>query len=132
MRLFCYGTLQFPVILRQATGRRLTGKPARLEDYACYTVTGQVFPGICAEPGAVTPGIIYNGIGRRLLRKLDAYESDFYERSRVQVRVNASSTVPAWVYIIRPRYRHCLSCDKWDREVFRVKHMQHYLRHQRR
>lgn len=132
MHLFCYGTLQFPACFRQVTGRRLTGKPAQLEGYACYSVTGQVFPAICAEPGAVTPGVIYTGIGRRLLRKLDAYESDFYQRIRVQVRVSEGSVVQAWVYIIRPRYRNCLSRDKWDCEVFRVKHMQHYLRHQRR
>ncbi len=131
MRLFCYGTLQFPACFRQVTGRSLSGQPAVLEDHACYTVTGQVFPGICAEPGAVTPGIVYSGIGRPMLRKLDAYESDFYERRRVQVRVSAGSMVPAWVYSIRPRYRNCLSRDKWDRETFRVNHLQHYLRHQR-
>jgi gamma-glutamylcyclotransferase (GGCT)/AIG2-like uncharacterized protein YtfP len=131
MRLFCYGTLQFPACFRQVTGCRLTGKPALLEGYARYTVTGQVFPGICAEAGAVTPGVIYTGIGRRMLRRLDAYESDYYQRIRVQVRVSTGGTVPAWVYIIHPRYRNWLSHDRWDREVFRMKHMQHYLHQQR-
>ena len=35
MRLFCYGTLMFPEVMRRLTGREFDAVAASLEDYGC-------------------------------------------------------------------------------------------------
>jgi len=61
MRLFCYGTLQFPEVMERACGSRCSGVPAVLDNHACYTMRDQVFPGIRPAPGMYTRGTLYAG-----------------------------------------------------------------------
>jgi len=131
MQLFCYGTLQFPVVLRQVTGCRRTGQPAWLDGYACHVVQGQVYPALCAQPGAVTAGVVYRDIDARQLARLDAWEGQGYERIRVQVRAASGHRRPAWAYVVSPRHRERLTSGTWDREEFRRRYLQRFLRDRR-
>ena len=128
MRLFCYGTLMFPEVMRRLTGRDLEAVAASLEDYGCYTVNGQVFPGMISEPGAVTPGLVYTGVGDHLLQLLDRYEGELYRRRRVCATDTAGRPLQAWTYVIREDLRGVLSKRAWDRKAFEREHLAAYLR----
>ena len=128
MRLFCYGTLQYPEIMQQVSGNHYPGLPVVLENYACYTVRGEVFPGIIPEQGAVTYGMVYNGLGNAQLERLDSFENDYYARRRVVVSGADERPLQAWAYVVRAEDRAVLSDELWDRGLFEMLHLQAYLR----
>jgi gamma-glutamylcyclotransferase (GGCT)/AIG2-like uncharacterized protein YtfP len=127
MRLFCYGTLMFPEVMKRLGGGHFDGVAASLDDYGCYTVNGHAFPGIVCETGAVTHGLVYAGIGDSLLRKLDRYEGDFYERVRVCVTDPQGRPLQAWAYVIPAARRDILSKQAWDRQTFERQYLKSYL-----
>lgn len=127
VRLFCYGTLQFLEVIEAVTGSRFSGKPAVLEGYACYKVRGEVFPGIIATPGARTQGLVYPGIGKSHLRRLDQFECDFYERVRVCVSDSAGNSMQAWTYVTVRDMKTVLSGESWNREIFAALHLRQFV-----
>lgn len=127
MRLFCYGTLQFPAVMQQVTGYRFDAVPAVLDGFACYTVRRQVYPGIIPQPGAQTEGRVYTGVGGVHLKRLDRFEGKLYERIRVCVSDNAGNSLQAWTYRIAPRHRRQLSKTGWDRKEFAMHHLSQFV-----
>lgn len=128
MRLFCYGTLQFPAIMQQVCGHRSAGLPVVLDNHACYMVRGEVFPGLVPEPHAQTPGVLYDGLGAEQLRRLDEFETELYQRSRVVVSDARERPLQAWAYIVRPAARAMLTDEPWDQDLFQRLHMKQFLR----
>ncbi len=111
MRLFCYGTLMVPDVWRRVAGRPRPGRPARLPGHALCRVAGTPWPAIVARPGAVTGGLLREHVTAAQLRRLDAWEGGLYRRVRVRVDVGPDRRLPAWTYIIHPRWRRRLRCD---------------------
>ncbi len=128
MRLFCYGTLVFPDILRRVCGARAAGRPAVLQNHACYSVQGCVYPGVVPEPGARTHGVVYDSIDYAQLRRLDRYEGDEYERRRVFVSLADGRLCRAWTYLMREDAGDRLTEEHWDRAQFAQRHLASYLR----
>ena len=118
-KVFAYGTLQIPEVMRAVTGGESPAEPARLEGYARYGLAGLSFPGLRLQPGAVTDGLLYSGIDAAALRRLDEFEDDFYRRETLGV-INASGdTVAAEVYVVPPEHYGLLIEQPWDLEEFR-------------
>ena len=128
MRLFSYGTLQFPQVLSAVTGCHLQGSKAVLDDYACYLVKGRVYPGIIPEHGANVAGLVYAGIGEAHFRKLDRFEGELYERVRVCVTDTQGNPLQAWTYVIQDTMRGRLTRTPWEREDFEVEHLPAFLK----
>ena len=128
MRLFSYGTLQFPLLITRISGIAQAGNPAVLQDYGCYTLTGAVYPGIRPEPGALTRGVVYDGLDGGVLARLDQFEGDEYQREQLEVQLTDAQSLEAWVYVIRPELRGRLSSTPWDRDRFERYHLATWLR----
>ncbi len=128
MRLFSYGTLQFPEVLLAVTGCHLEGDKAILDDYACYTVKGKVYPGITPERDASVEGVVYTGIGEVHFKKLDRFEGDLYERVRVCVTDTEGNPLQAWTYAIKDALRDQLTPAPWSKEDFEVEHLPAFLK----
>ena len=128
MRLFSYGTLQFPEVLLAVTGCHLEGDKAVLEDYACYTLKGKVYPGITPEHEASVAGVVYAGIGDAHFKKLDHFEGDLFERLRVCATDGEGNPLQAWTYVIRDAMRDQLTRRPWSKEDFEVEHLQAFLK----
>jgi gamma-glutamylcyclotransferase (GGCT)/AIG2-like uncharacterized protein YtfP len=127
MRLFCYGTLQFPEVMERVSGSHYSAVAAVLDNYVCYTVRDRHYPGIRPEPGANTRGILYQGLGQLQLGRLDAFESDFYQRVRVVVSDAMERPCQAWAYVMRPECHDLLSDQSWDRDWFERLYLRDYL-----
>lgn len=124
-RLFCYGTLEFRVVMRLVAGRDFPRSQAVLRGYARHPVCGEVYPGIVADAGAEVRGTLYGEIGPDVLRLLDDYESALYRRSVLEVETEGGARVAAWVYVVEGQDR--LERGDWDPERFARLHMAGYL-----
>lgn len=125
--LFCYGTLCIPGVMRRVSGVIPEACPAVLADYACYALEGLVYPGIVPKKGTQVSGVLYLGLSRAQLIRLDAYEGDQYLRRRVKVASDHEHRVQAWTYVLHPRYYHRLSATGWSLEQFRREQLQTYI-----
>jgi gamma-glutamylcyclotransferase (GGCT)/AIG2-like uncharacterized protein YtfP len=128
MRLFSYGTLQFPEVLATVTGCHLEGGRAVLDDYACYLVRGEAYPGITPEPEASVEGVVYTGIGEAHFRKLDRFEGELYERVRVCLTDTEGNPLQAWTYVIRDALRDRLTRTPWNKKDFELEHLPAFLK----
>lgn len=75
-RLFAYGTLMLPEVMRAVCGAPFPTTKAVLVDYGRHLVKDEVFPAIIKNRGALTHGLLYRDIDRRSLERLDAFEGD--------------------------------------------------------
>lgn len=127
-RLFCYGTLEFPQIMRSVAGRLFPAAPAVLSGYRRHAIKGEVFPGIAPHPGAEVAGTLYYGLSRGHLRQLDAYEAVLYRRRRLRLRDAEGRLCTAWSYVVAEMCRHRLDASDWDRDAFASRYFACYLR----
>lgn len=128
-QLFCYGTLCVPDIMRRVSGSLPVSVSSTLLDYACYGLTGLVYPGIVPEKGARVSGVLYQGVSRPQLAKLDAYEGEQYRRVLGWLSTGEGQRARAWIYVLQPRYYHRLTGQAWSLEHFRREQLPLYLHH---
>lgn len=117
LRLFIYGSLLAPAVLRAVLRRLPVQQAAWLPDYRRAALRGPVFPGIVPVAGARTPGALIE-LSQRELHRLDAWEDDFFRRRRVQVCLPQGGALNAQAYVLAPRYRHLVSARPWSAEDF--------------
>lgn len=127
-RLFAYGTLIVPSVLQAVTGQTYAYDVASLPGYARYLIKGQVFPGIIAADNNSVEGIVYHDIDTNALMRMDAFESDVYERKQVLVALQNNQQLPAYTYVMSCEYEYLLTDQPWDIEVFKLKHLADYLK----
>lgn len=128
-RIFSYGTLSAPEVMEALVGHRPACRPAVLAGYARYTVRGRVYPGIVAEPGARTEGVLYEGLDAESVALLDRFEGSLYERIRIRVRSDGAGDLAAQAYVVPEARRHRLAPEPWDLERFVERHLRDYVRH---
>lgn len=128
-QLFCYGTLCVPEIMRRVSGSLPASISSTLLNYACYGLTGLAYPGIVPEKGARVCGVLYQGLSRAQLAKLDAYEGGQYRRVRVRVNTGQAQRLRAWTYELQPRFYHRLTGRAWSLEQFSREQLPLYLHH---
>ena len=112
-RLFCYGTLQVPQVIRSVTGHDHSGKNAVLRDYAIYRVKNAEYPGIVQSIGSSTEGKLYDDISHTDLKTLDLFEGEYYSRQMLKVHLPDGSTAQAWTYVIADNHVDILTADSW-------------------
>ncbi len=114
--LFTYGSLMFEEVWRPLVPQARASMRAELPGYRREAVAGEPYPGIIADPGALTEGRVYFGLDAADLERLDRFEGADYERVTVQllIRGPADSAVPitAQAYVFRSGNR--LSGQPWD------------------
>lgn len=116
--LFCYGTLQSPLVMKAVTGQTYAGQEAILNNWARFRVRDSEYPGIIPQDNSMVSGKMYWELDERVLEKLDAFEGDKYERVRVQVTMADGTLEEAYTYAIREDCKKLLSADPWDFDRF--------------
>jgi gamma-glutamylcyclotransferase (GGCT)/AIG2-like uncharacterized protein YtfP len=126
-RLFAYGTLLAPELLRSVVGRALEGQPAVLAGYVCYRVRRAAYPAIARQAQGLTHGSVFSGISLGEWQCLDDFESSMYERCLVEVTLADKSNTVVYTYVITEPNRSRLTCEPWEFEKFRQLHLKRYL-----
>lgn len=121
MNVFVYGTLLVPRIWETVT--RTTGlvsAPAFLPGHEIRCVRDAVYPGIFQSPSAApVPGRIYFDVPEPAIRRLDAYEDEFYMRSEVFPEIAGKEKVAAQAYLVPlEEAARILSPNGWSLEWF--------------
>jgi gamma-glutamylcyclotransferase (GGCT)/AIG2-like uncharacterized protein YtfP len=124
--VFAYGTLQVPAVMAAVTGIQTEFVAAILPGFACYRMKHRVYPGAIPCTDNYINGRLYLGIDDTILKYLDAFEDNLYERQQLDV-ITRDARVKAQVYIITREYRQLLLPEAWDIEQFKSKHLVHYL-----
>ena len=125
--LFAYGTLQFPEVIEAVCGRNFSGEPARLPGFVRLRIEGQSYPGIRAQEGGVTEGILYSGVDSDAISLLDRFEGGQYVRRSLLVETADGRKGRAAVYVVAEEHLADLSGEPWDPEVFRNQDLVSFL-----
>jgi gamma-glutamylcyclotransferase (GGCT)/AIG2-like uncharacterized protein YtfP len=129
--LFVYGSLLAPAVLRALLDREPSHLAAQLPDYRRTALRGQSFPAIVPAVGAVTAGALIR-VDRRELRRLDAWEDDFFYRCSVSIRLADGDASSAQAYVLAPRHRHLVAARSWEPDDFTRHHAAACALHARR
>ncbi|MGE4400634.1 MAG: gamma-glutamylcyclotransferase family protein [Desulfobulbus sp.] len=116
--LFCYGTLQSPLVMKAVTGHSYNGQEAILNNWARFRVRGSEYPGIIRKEESSVTGKVYWDLDEPTMEKLDAFEGEKYERVIIQVTMADGTNMDAWAYAIKDDCRKMLSDDPWDFDRF--------------
>ena len=128
-RLFCYGTLQLPEVMKAVTGQTYHGVNARLPGYAIYRVKEALYPGIIESPDHETSGILYRGVSDEDLKLLDLFEGELYERRLLQANTEDGKSYYAWVYVISLKNKSYLTKETWHLKAFMKKGFDTFMKH---
>jgi gamma-glutamylcyclotransferase (GGCT)/AIG2-like uncharacterized protein YtfP len=122
MNVFVYGTLLVPRIWEAVTRTKdLVSQSASLSGFEIRCVRDAVYPGIHASPAAKkpVPGRVFFDVPEPALRRLDAYEDDFYLRAEVFPEIDGGGRVTAQAYLVASEKADTiLSPHGWSLEWF--------------
>lgn len=124
--LFAYGTLELAAVLERVTGASFRSQAAVLPGFARYRLAAQPYPAIIFDREQSVTGTLYFDLQADAFARLDAYESDIYERFELGVTVG-NVALAAQCYVLRPECQHLLSSAAWDREEFEQNQLAAYL-----
>ncbi|MDH4320134.1 MAG: gamma-glutamylcyclotransferase [Desulfobulbaceae bacterium] len=126
--LFAYGTLMLPEVMTLVTGREFRAQEAVLVGFRRYRLRGEVYPGIWPEGGAETTGLLYQGLDRQALDRLDAFEGEQYRRQTVTVKASDGREWRAETYLLDQRWLAALSKEEWEPAWFLANHLEAFVR----
>ncbi|MCS6862031.1 MAG: gamma-glutamylcyclotransferase [Abditibacteriales bacterium] len=100
-KLFAYGTLVNPEVVKQVVGRALPMREAVLHGYERVRHPRLFYASVQPNPNAKVEGQLIEGIDDAAWQALDEYEGPYYERKLVPVDVGDISRemVEAFVYV---------------------------------
>lgn len=125
-KLFAYGTLRFEPVFRAIAGVSRPAQTAILKGYARYRVRGADYPAIVPAESGEVEGMLYTGIGRQLLQRIDGFEGSLYRRAVVRVQDAKGRNIEAWCYLLRQGRRASLSSEPWDRQQYAARVVSRY------
>lgn len=125
--LFAYGSLQLDAVMEAVTGRRFRGRPAVLTGHRRRLLAGRSYPGVMADPGESTRGVLFEGLDGEALEILDLFEDDAYARRRCVVHCDGVPRSGVFVYVIRDACADLMTDDAWDLSAFRDRSLSRFL-----
>jgi gamma-glutamylcyclotransferase (GGCT)/AIG2-like uncharacterized protein YtfP len=105
-------------IMTAVEGCTCASMPASLRGFRRRPVRGETYPGIMPEQGAAVPGVVYFDLPDGAWARLDAFEGEMYQRTRVTVALDDGRELRAHAYVFRPAYATRLGTGDWDFETF--------------
>lgn len=113
--------------MRRVVGRHFPSEVVRLEGYARFRVSGELYPGIVGCPGEQTVGLLYRHVDGRSLVLLDRFEGPLYVRRAVTVMRANGTVCRAQAYVVPGHRRDRLSAERWDLQRFEALHLRSFL-----
>ena len=129
--VFCYGSLVVPEVWTLVAGRLHPSEPALLHGYRRRQLHAAPYPGIVAARMEEVEGVLWHGVEPEVVKRLDSFEGDVYERVAVEVQAG-ERRVAAEAYVIGPAHQRLLSPEPWSESRFRERELERYLQGCRR
>lgn len=131
LRLFTYGLLMFPEVLRDLTGREFSLTPATLPGYARYALKTRGWapvPAIIEKPQSYVSGMLLQQVDQDAMNLFDSFENvddGLYKRQTVTVTLATEKTCMAYAYIAGAAARRWID-GPWDAEEFKDRYLDIY------
>lgn len=116
-----------PAVWLRVVGHPRPAVGAVLVDYCCLRFRDAAYPGIVPRSGCRVEGLVYSGITRADLHRLDAYEGSRYQRTRVSVHDDNKRSRTAWTYLAVPQVHDQLCDHAWSLDAFVRSELEDYL-----
>jgi gamma-glutamylcyclotransferase (GGCT)/AIG2-like uncharacterized protein YtfP len=127
--LFAYGTLMFPEVWERIAGRPFVAEHATISGFAVRRVVDDVYPVLIrAATSSRVDGLVLRDIDQETLARLDAYESDFYERLEVTAALDDGQSIACLTYVLPERNQSAASDETWKADEFVARSLANYLR----
>mmetsp|Transcript_1845 Transcript_1845/g.6793 ORF Transcript_1845/g.6793 Transcript_1845/m.6793 type:complete len:163 (-) Transcript_1845:29-517(-) len=127
-KLFVYGSLQSPAVLKVLLGRVPRRRRAILNDYSRFRVPGRTYPGINEERGSCVDGSLLSDLTVSETVLLDAFEGgEEYVKRKVEVfeEEYRDERVVADAYVFR---NEVTAREDWSLEEFERFHLEPFLK----
>ena len=126
-KLFVYGSLQSPSVLKVLLGRVPRRRRAVLNNYARFRVPGRTYPGINEELGSFVDGNLLSDLTVSETELLDAFEGEEYLKRKVEVfeEEYRDERVVADAYVFR---NVVTAREDWSLEEFERFHLEGFLK----
>ncbi len=118
--LFTYGTLMFEEIWTLVVCGSYRSQTGTIRGFTRKSVKEAEYPVIYRGPlDAEVPGRVYLDVTPADIRRLDAFEGEYYARQQHPVTLSDGGVIEAGVYVLRHQYLHLASKSDWDPDQFR-------------
>jgi len=125
--LFAYGTL----MAREVSDKIIdifSEEKAILKNYRRFSIFHKnirlYFPAIIPENNFAIEGILFRNLSKEQLQKLDQFESELYERKKVNIDTSKGQE-KAWTYVWKPSAQFILN-GNWCFENFKTNEMHRF------
>jgi gamma-glutamylcyclotransferase (GGCT)/AIG2-like uncharacterized protein YtfP len=122
-KLFVYGTLLFPEVLRILIGRVPDRTPATVQRWRAAALPGRVYPGLVPAQRSVS-GLLLSELSADEWQTIDSFEGEFFYELRELPLVHGGH---GWAYVCRANIE--VATDNWDAQEFATRHLANYLEH---
>src|SRR5262245_58985264 len=116
-----------PEVMEVVVGRRFARAPARLAGWRRLRLRDAVYPAVVPAAGETTAGVLWHGLDRAALTRIDRFEGALYERPLLRVALVDGVECEAFVYVLRAAEQARASDTPWDEADFRARHLRAYL-----
>ncbi len=117
--LFVYGTLMYPDVFFQVSGRCPEYETALLPDFCPRRLSGRPYPGLVPCLGYQTKGLLLYGLDLDNMARLDAYEGEEYTLVAIEV-ISQGQRVAAQVYALSEAFYGLLEEEVWEADPDRL------------
>ena len=124
--LFVYGSLLFPDLVTELTGKSFRSSPATLDGFKRYRVKGCDYPAIIKAPGANVEGLLIENVDESSLEILVFFEGNEYRKQQVTV-ISSAKQIAATAFIWTNDVALLENSD-WDEAEFRKQSLTSYLK----
>ena len=128
MKLFVYGTLQFPEILRALLNEVPDMTPAKLKGYRAASLKNRMFPGLVKSDDSSTDGFVLDltveQYGIIAAWEDEKYIEHYFQNKEITVEADTSSEV---VQVFLWNDESSALPENWDKEKFYKTHLDEYL-----
>ena len=126
-KLFVYGSLQSPGVLKVLLGRIPRRRRAKLNGYTRFRVPGRRYPGINEEGGSCVDGSLLSDLTVSETVLLDRFEGEEYLKRKVEVfeEEYRDERVDAYAYVFR---NVVTAREDWSLEEFENFHLEGFLK----
>ena len=115
--LFVYGTLLFPEILHELTGKLFKTKKVRVAGFKRYKVKEEDYPAVIWDRNSFVDGVLVFNVDKRSIDILSFYEGPEYEIKEIDITTE-NDTIKAYIFVWKEGL-HTLENNDWDEDFFK-------------
>lgn len=127
VNVFVYGPLMLREVIGAVAGCEPVRRSGELHGYRQLRLLEQSQAGLIPFPDSATEGVLYMGVEEAILRRMDEFQGELFQRGEVNIQTDDGEWVEAETHLFRLRERKRLSAKPWDEDEFRKKHLKKAL-----